>query len=195
MMNEQDKKEDAKYLVDGKYYTAFADHIAISKILYPSLSECFMQMSVYQLDFPDNFFDCVSLQEVIEHLEKPTEAIREINRVLKTEGILILSTNNALYFRNIIGTVRKSVKRLIGKKVTLSPVIYFDNVEWNRHIFCWTPETLYTLFKTNGFEYLDYRIVGGSGRIDKLLQKFFPELCSTQILKVQKVSESPRRYL
>lgn len=46
---------------------------------------------VYNLPFEDNSFDTAVLTSVIEHLENPREALREINRVLKPGGQLFVS--------------------------------------------------------------------------------------------------------
>lgn len=52
--------------------------------------------------YPDNFFDVVLFCEVIEHLLiDPIHAIREIKRVLKENGILILSTPNVARLENV----------------------------------------------------------------------------------------------
>lgn len=59
---------------------------------YPHIE--FIRGSSASLPFEDNFFDVVTFIEVLEHLpeqdERPT--LREIHRVLKPGGILILST-------------------------------------------------------------------------------------------------------
>jgi len=51
----------------------------------------FRKMSVDNLDYEDNFFDCLVCMEVLEHLEDKhlPSAIREIRRV--TQGQLIMS--------------------------------------------------------------------------------------------------------
>ena len=46
----------------------------------------FMKGSAYSLPFPDNTFDLIVCSEVLEHLHKYTDAIIEINRVLKPGG-------------------------------------------------------------------------------------------------------------
>ena len=50
--------------------------------------------SILEMPFEDNFFDIVVSSEVIEHTPDLEKAIREIYRVLKPGGIMILSTPN-----------------------------------------------------------------------------------------------------
>lgn len=40
---------------------------------------------------PDNTFDVAICTEVLEHVPKPIEALKEISRILKTDGVLYLS--------------------------------------------------------------------------------------------------------
>jgi len=50
--------------------------------------------SVYDLPFEDNLFDTVAILEVLEHLETPMNALREIKRVVKDGGNVIISVPN-----------------------------------------------------------------------------------------------------
>lgn len=49
-----------------------------------------IQETVYELTHPDESFDVVFLLEVLEHLDYPDQALHEISRILKKDGILIL---------------------------------------------------------------------------------------------------------
>lgn len=48
------------------------------------------------LPYPDNSFDVVTLTEVIEHLEFNREVLREIHRVTKPGGLVVVTTPNIL---------------------------------------------------------------------------------------------------
>jgi len=42
------------------------------------------------LDFPENYFDVVTMWHTLEHMKKPQETLRRINRILKDDGVLII---------------------------------------------------------------------------------------------------------
>ncbi len=52
----------------------------------------FRSGSAYEIPFPDTTFDIVTCVEVVEHLERPGDALEELKRVLKVEGSLVLTT-------------------------------------------------------------------------------------------------------
>jgi len=54
----------------------------------------FKVMDANEMQFEDSQFDIVICSEVIEHIEHPMKALREIYRVLKKEGLAIITTPN-----------------------------------------------------------------------------------------------------
>ena len=52
----------------------------------------FILSNTSKLPFPDQVFDKVILSEVIEHIRDDREVLEELNRILKCDGYLILST-------------------------------------------------------------------------------------------------------
>ncbi len=46
----------------------------------------------YRLPYEDGYFDAVVASEIIEHLERPGEAVQEFARVIRPGGILVVST-------------------------------------------------------------------------------------------------------
>ena len=59
------------------------------------LRRSFAAATAEQLPLADASVDVVVLSEVIEHLVRPELAVWEIARVLRTGGLLVLTTNNA----------------------------------------------------------------------------------------------------
>jgi SAM-dependent methyltransferase len=97
------------------------------------------------LPFKNHYFDCGISIEVIEHLLKPTLLISELNRVLKPEGKLILSTPYHGLIKNIAIALLK-----------------FENhfkVE-GAHIRFFTIKSLKSILKRNGFETKRIELVG-----------------------------------
>ena len=56
-------------------------------------------------NFPDEFFDLVTLYNVLEHTHSPARVIKEIHRILKKEGLIIIQVPNS-----------NSIQRKIFKK-------------------------------------------------------------------------------
>ena len=53
--------------------------------------------SIYELPYPDNTFDAAILSEVLEHLDDDVSALKEIYRVLKPGGVVVITVPNANY--------------------------------------------------------------------------------------------------
>jgi len=167
------------------------ENLRIAKFLHPGRR--FLRSSTYALSLADASVDCVTFQEVIEHLEGAAQAIKEINRVLRPGGLLILSTPHPYYWRDMAAfTVHELANRFRSRR-RLRAAIYFADVEWNRHIYCWTPSTLLTLLVTNGFEYVDHQFsADAGGRVEAIFLRLFPFFGPAQIMKVIKTGEAPR---
>lgn len=174
----------------------FGDHVRIAKVVFPEIASRFRQMSIYDLKCEDGSFDCVTLQEVLEHLEGAAQAVKGINRILKLNGVLIVSVPNPFYIRAMLSffrfELRNAWRRFRGDRTRLGTEVYFQEIEWNRHIFSWTPQTLLTLLSVNGFEYVEHGYENGMpDPIERSFLKLFPFLGPTQIVKVRKTSAAP----
>ena len=51
---------------------------------------------------PSESFDCITFLETIEHVENPAGFLKEFNRILRPNGVLIISTPNATSLKNIL---------------------------------------------------------------------------------------------
>ena len=175
----------------------FEDNIRIARLLFPEMHDRFQKMSVYRLDIADASADCVTLQEVLEHLEGAALAIKEVNRVLKKGGALIVSVPNPFYLWRIVTflgcEIGNAWRRWRGQPSRLSMEVLSKEIEWDRHIYAWTPTTLLTLLATNGFEYVEHCYENRvPDRLRQWVLAVLPFLGPTQILKVRKVAPAPR---
>lgn len=55
----------------------------------------------YDLPFEDNFFDCLTANQIIEHLIDVDKFLEEVFRILKPGGYLVISTENLSSWHNI----------------------------------------------------------------------------------------------
>jgi ubiquinone/menaquinone biosynthesis C-methylase UbiE len=53
------------------------------------------QGTLEQASYASNYFDAVTLWDVLEHLPDPSSTLHEIKRILKTDGILVLRVPNS----------------------------------------------------------------------------------------------------
>lgn len=85
-------------------------------------------------NFPKNTFDVVTLNNALEHLYDPKKTLEGILRILKTDGIVIITVPNIESFG----------AKLFGKNwYALQPP---------RHLFHFSPTTLADMLKRSGFE-------------------------------------------
>lgn len=68
---------------------------------YKSHNLNYKQGSATQIPFDDNTFDVVVSFETIEHIAEHNQMIIEIKRVLKKDGVLIISTPDKMYYSDV----------------------------------------------------------------------------------------------
>jgi 2-polyprenyl-3-methyl-5-hydroxy-6-metoxy-1,4-benzoquinol methylase len=178
----------------------FEDNIRIARLLYPEIRDRYQQMSVYALQFPDATIDTITCQETLEHLEGAALAVKEMNRVLKTGGVLVVSVPNPFYIRRIVAfacsEIGNALRRWLRRPTRLDTEILSDNIEWDRHVHAWTPQTLLTLLAGNGFVYVDHCYeTKVPDRFRRWFLTLLPFFGPTQILKVRKVAPAPTKLV
>ncbi|MBR9705525.1 class I SAM-dependent methyltransferase [Candidatus Pacearchaeota archaeon] len=85
-------------------------------------------------DFKKNFFDIITMWQVIEHLHNPNETLKKINHLLKKDGNLVISTLNM-----------ESSEAKFFKK-------HWFHLDIPRHLYFFSPKTLKKLLQKNGFK-------------------------------------------
>ena len=93
------------------------------------------------LSFADNTFDLVISSECIEHCPDPAEGVREMIRVLRPGGALVLTTPNRLWLPAVALASRLRVRRFQGNEVFLGVralrlVVEGSGAEVMRHTGC-----------------------------------------------------------
>ena len=68
--------------------------IKFAKKNYARKRLMFKKMDAQELKFPKNFFDSVISLELIEHLEKPEKLLRGVRKILRKNGVFVVSTPN-----------------------------------------------------------------------------------------------------
>jgi len=95
------------------------------------------------LEIENNSTDVVLLLEVIEHFSQdPMAVMAEINRILKTDGILIITTPNAISWSSLLSL-------LLGKNPVSEP---YNGYDTNRHNRLYSPEEIIKFAYAAGFE-------------------------------------------
>ncbi len=75
----------------------------------------FRVVNAEQLPYPDSYFDKIVSSSSLEHFEGDTEALKEMNRVLKVDGILVLTTDTFLYLKDgRIGEKHRKVAEVVN---------------------------------------------------------------------------------
>jgi len=141
----------------------------------------------HKLHFEDNFFDLIFCLEVIEHIYDTDFLIRELKRVLKNKGILIISTPN-------LASLLNRVKIILGKYPSFVPEF---NIQAG-HIRAYTvpilskqleKHSLEILIKTSPnitFPMTNPKIPRKFKKIATKLGDFFPTLGSHMIIVARK---------
>jgi len=123
-----------------------------------------VQCSAESMPFLSDSFKFVLALDIIEHLYKPEKFISEIHRILKSEGQLLISTNNGCHLGNLkfIGRILSymEAKTNIGKR--LAKIQSYESKTMGRigdsshHVKVFSFRELRNLLQDNGFKVLDY---------------------------------------
>lgn len=99
-------------------------------------------------DFPDDYFDCVLSNQVIEHVHNVGSYLTEINRVLKPGGVLVISLPNIMNPRFFLPMLRGDMEGWL-KRHNSNMLENYDKGE--DHINAWDPQHFTTLLSSMGF--------------------------------------------
>lgn len=113
--------EIAKAFPGAKYHgvDVYDKAIRFAKKNYPQIK--FKVAQAENLPFKDNFFDLILCYETIEHVEDPKKSLKEMKRVLKNNGILLLTMDSGNWLFRIIWFIWENTKGKVWKGSHLHP--------------------------------------------------------------------------
>jgi methionine biosynthesis protein MetW len=124
--------------------------------------------------FPPKF-DVILATSVIEHLKYPAQFLQTCQKLIKPQGILIVTTPNIAHW-----SMRLS---LLKGNFTYTEYGILDNT----HLHLFTIPTFKKIFQENNYEIKEVTIDpvgGGHPRISRIAAKLFPNLFAYQMLIV-----------
>ena len=98
--------------------------------------------SLNEVDFKADQFDVITSFEVIEHINNPKEIVKEMHRILRTNGYIYITTPN---FNSVLRYRLKS---------------RYDVIEYPNHLCYYTKKTLRLLFMNAGFSVKKIKTTG-----------------------------------
>lgn len=85
----------------------------------PSYIDQFVRADLIRLPLPDNYFDVIIAEWVLEHLQKPKIVLDEFKRILKPGGKIIFMTTNINSFLGVVSLLTPTFVHSTLKKICL----------------------------------------------------------------------------
>jgi methionine biosynthesis protein MetW len=135
---------------------------------------------------PPKSFDVVLLGDVLEHLVDPGRLLRQVRRLIRTGGSLVISLPNVVHWQT-------RVKILFGQ---------FDYQPWgtldHTHLRFFTQKSAQTLIESAGYRVVRFHpafggwMSGHARRVWHIAARLIPGLFAYQLLFESKVTDPPR---
>jgi methionine biosynthesis protein MetW len=105
--------------------------------------------TIIPLPYQDESFDAITCLEVLEHVLDPFNLLKDLHRVLRPKGQVLLTTPNIRYFRNLCKLIFE------GK----FPHTTTDSFIWGGgHVHYFTRKDLVFLLQKAGFEKIEFHL-------------------------------------
>jgi 2-polyprenyl-3-methyl-5-hydroxy-6-metoxy-1,4-benzoquinol methylase len=130
---------------------------------------CLVVGSIEHAPFAPNSFDVVSANMVVEHLEKPLEALREVHRILRPCGCFVFHTTNFRFYLTFVASlIPQSLKNRIIK------VAEGRNEQdvFPTHFHMNSLKEIYETARLSGFRVVECRSVNTSSTSDMMFGPF-----------------------
>jgi 2-polyprenyl-3-methyl-5-hydroxy-6-metoxy-1,4-benzoquinol methylase len=97
-------------------------------------------IEVDDLDLPEEYFDCIVFNDVLEHLQYPWSVVEKIRKNLSPGGCLLASIPNIRYYPNMI-------RLLLHKEWAYSDAGILDRT----HLRFFTKSSIQSMFESSGY--------------------------------------------
>ena len=135
--------------------------------------------SIEELPFKADYFDLITANMVVEHLEAPHVQFREASRILKSGGVFIFHTPNAFGYSTI-------ASRLIPEALKLKLIYFLEERRaedvFETHYKANTVKRIHALARANGFEVLKIHMVATDAVFEMVLPLAIAELIWIRLL-------------
>lgn len=153
--------KDLGWDVYGVEVSSLAAHASIDK-----LGIGITEGTVEEANYPNEYFDLVNMSHVLEHMPNPLKTLKEIKRITKPPGYLLIEVPNEKNFK-----IRNFLLNLFlhsGTGEKFAPRNY--------HLYLFTKDTLASLIDKSGFKLLliEEEGFGVKGREDWILKSLNP---------------------
>lgn len=186
------------YLFKLKKYTQFVfgieysgNKLKLTKNYRKSIN--FLQGNIEILPYKDESFDIIILNEVIEHIPEQLRALREIFRVLKVEGTIILFAPNRLYPFETHSVTFKQLDKTLPIHFPFIPYIplFLGERIFQYHARNYFPSDLKSLINIHGFEifltgYITQTVEGIGGH-NNLIYRIIRPIFRTLFIYFEKI--------
>lgn len=129
-----------------------------------------------KINLPDNWVNTVVCGELLEHIDNPLELLREIYRILKHDGNLIITVANPTALSSLM-------KKYSG---------YKTNLNYDDHYHSFNESNLYNILTKANFKISEIKFFESFHKLDKkmfwgyVITKLFPILKSNIFVVVHK---------
>ena len=115
----------------------------------------FYKKNIFEAGFLNEYFDCVYINSVLEHILDPFSVLHEIFRIMKKNGILYIALPNEGCFFN---DFKQLLFSILGKNRYSA---YLQPFKRPYHVIGFTQKSLTKLLNKNGFDIVHFRTFGG----------------------------------
>ena len=102
---------------------------------------------LFDAKFAEDFFEVVTIQNVLEHVDSPRDMLGEVLRVLKPGGLVVVVVPNLIFGLPLLSLYNLVLK--FHKTYDIQKVSVFTVPE---HLYLFTPKTLRALLTQAGFD-------------------------------------------